>query len=189
MMYAVVAPGFQNIYSNWKDVERVAALYPYPKWAKFQNEEDAIAWLKRNKYGWKLSGVNKYGSTFNSLYIDAQYRISDTFVQYVFDCSRIGNIRIDKPDVTCEYDGTRVNVRADNVYLSNESIGGHMSAIYVLLDLLGPYLDVNILLPYYAIFYALTSYTGTGSRPVCVVRECIKSRLGEVSYTLKMERL
>ena len=62
-MYAVVAPGFSCVYSSWSDVERIKALYPYPKWCKCNTETEAQAWIKRNSYSNKLSSIYNYGNT------------------------------------------------------------------------------------------------------------------------------
>ena len=62
-MYAVVAPGFSCVYSSWSDVERIKALYPYPKWCKCSTETEAQAWIKRNSYSNKLSSIYNYGNT------------------------------------------------------------------------------------------------------------------------------
>lgn len=188
-MYAVVAPGFSCIYTSWADVERVKALYPYPKWYKTFSEDDAHQWIKRNSYGWSLHGVYNYGNTFEDMYIDAKYSIGTDCVYYVFDCSRVGTIRLNVPNALVEYKGTKIFVKLLNIKLSNESVAGHMSAIHNLLNILGPYLDVNIELPYYSLFYCLSSYTRGNSRPITLVKDLISNRLGEVAYSLKMENL
>lgn len=188
-MYAVVAPGFSCVYTNWADVERIKALYPYPKWYKCSNEEDAYRWIKRNTYGWTLHEVYNYGNTFKQLYVDAKYKIGKDCVFYVLDCSRVGRIRIHHPTALIEYKGDKIFIRLPNITLSEEAIAGHMSAIYNLLLIVGDYLDINITLPYYSLFYCLSSYTRGNSRPVMLVRELISNRLGAVAYSLKLEHL
>lgn len=185
-MYAVVAPGFSNVYSSWKDVERIKKLYPYPKFAKFQNEEDAYEWIKRNRYGTRLSRIYNYGDNFDDLYIDAKYKIGDGCVYYVLDVSRMGNIRIKADDALIEYKGSKIYIKYPSLKVSNESISGHISIIYNLLSILGDYVDVNIELPYYSIFYALTSYEGGKVRSIQLTKDLINSRMGSVAYSLKM---
>ena len=40
MPYAVIVPGMSRVFKRWSDVERIIALYPYPKYRKFETEEE-----------------------------------------------------------------------------------------------------------------------------------------------------
>ena len=71
--------------------------------------------------------------------------------------------------------------------MNNESLVGHISIVYNLLSILGDYVDVNIELPYFSIFYALTSYSGGKVRAIQLTKDLISTRLGAVAYSLKME--
>ena len=184
-MYAVVAPGFSCIYTNWSDVERIKALYPYPKWCKCRTEEEGQAWIKRNTYSNKLSGIYNYGNTLKNLYIDAKYRIASDCIYYVLDCRRIGHLRLHVEDVLVEYKGTTIYIKLPNIYVSNESVAGHMSAIHNLLKIIGDYVDINIELPYYSLFYCLTSYAKGNNRHIKLVKDLIDERLGAVALSLK----
>lgn len=187
-MYAVVAPGFSCTYTNWADVERIKALYPYPKWHKCTTPEDAQEWIRRNSYGHGLSRVYNYGNTLDNLCLYVQYKIFDSCIKYMVDCSSIGGIKIDAPGTVIKYQGTKIFIELQDIFVSNETIAGHMSAIYNLLQILGDYIDVNIELPYYSLFYGLTSYSKGNSRTVTIVKKAIEERLGAVAFSLKMDQ-
>ncbi len=186
-MYAVVAPGFSCVYSNWADVERIKRIYPYPKWCKCRTEVEANEWIRRNTYGHKLSRVYNYGNTLKNMFIYVTYRICEDCVYYVLDCSRVGHVRLHNPNILVEYKGDKIYVKLSDIFLSNETISGHMSAIYNLLQFVGDYIDLNIELPYYALFYSLTSYTRGNSRTIATVKNAIEERLGEVAFSLDMK--
>lgn len=186
-MYAVVAPGLSCIYTNWSDVERIKALYPYPKWYKCQSEEEAHAWIKRNSYSRNLSRVYNYGNTFPNLHVDAKYMIFNDSIRYVLDCSKIGHIRIHAEGVLTEYKGSKIYVILPNIFVSNETVAGHMSAIHNLLQIVGDYVDINIELPYYSLFYCLTVYSRGNNRHIQLVKDLIAGRLGAVALSLKLE--
>lgn len=189
MYYAIVAPGISGVYSEWSAVERIKSLYPYPKFAKFTYESDAYDWLRKNKYSDKKFGVYNYGNTFNDKYINVKYKICDNCVYYKLNCKRLGRLRVDDiQDAVIEYKGNEILIRIDNMNLSNESVVGHMSAIYNLLDIIGPYVDVNILVDYYAVFYCLTGYSGN-DRYITIVRDKIKERLCEVAVSYDFKNL
>lgn len=186
-MYAVVAPGMNCIYSNWADVERIKSLYPYPKWCKCSSEAEAQAWIKRNSYNSKLSRVYNYGNTFKDLYVDVKYRIASDCIYYVLDCKRIGRLRLHTEDILVEYKGNKIYVKLPNTLVSNETVAGHMSAIHNLLQIVGDYVDVNIELPYYSLFYCLTVYSKGNNRHIQLVKNLMNERLGAVALSLKLE--
>lgn len=186
-MYAVVAPGISTIYTNWKDVERIKTLYPYPKWAKVYSEQEANEWLRRNTYGTGLHTITKYGNTIDNLYVDTKYKIFSDCLTIVYDISKLGNVRLPDTRNIVAYMGDKIHVKVPDIYLSNESISGHMSAIYNVLNLLGDIVDVNIELPYYSIFYSLTGYSKGNQRAVVTVQELIRNRQGAVSYTMRLK--
>ena len=188
-MYAVVAPGFSCIYTNWKDVERIKALYPYPKWCKCNSEEEARKWIDRNSYGKMLRSIYNYGNTFKNLYIDAKYQISTDCVYYILDCKRIGKLRIPADGILVEYRGSKIYIKLPNIRLSNESIAGHMSAVHNLLQMIGPYVDINLEVPYYSIYYCLAVYSRGNNRYVSMVRSLIDQRVGAVGVTLKLNNI
>jgi hypothetical protein len=89
-------------------------------------------------------------------------------------------------DALVEYKGNKIFVKIPNIYLSDELLSGHMSAIHNLLNLIGEFIDVNIVIPNYAVFYALTSYDKGNNRVVQLTRDAISKRLCKVAFTLKM---
>lgn len=188
-MYAVVAPGISAVYTNWRDVERIKSLYPYPKWQRVDSEAAAKEWLRRNTYGWGLKTVNKYGNTLNNLYIDAKYKIFSDYLGIVYDTSRVGQVRIPETRNIVAYIGDKIHVKIPDIYLSEESITGHMSAIYNVLNLVGDIIDINIELPNYSIFYSLTSYSKGNLRSISTVRDTVRNRQGAVSYTIQLKEL
>lgn len=188
-MYAVVAPGLSCVYTNWRDVERIKKLYPYPKWVKVDSEEAAREWLKRNTYGHNLSTINKYGNTLDDLYVDAKYKIFKDCLCLVYDTSRVGEIRLPKSRNLIEYKPGKIYVRIPDIYLSEESIVGHMSALFNLFKTVGDIVDVNVELPNYSIFYCLTGYSKGNQKSIFTVQNLIRNRQGAVSYSVKLKYL
>lgn len=184
-MYAVIAPGFSCIYTNWQDVERIKALYPYPKFCKCNTEAEAADWIQRNKYARRLDGIYNYGNTFENFYIDVKYKIAADCVYYTVDTSRIGRMRLDVPNALIEYKGNKIHMKCMNIHVSNETLAGHLSVIYNILQIVGPYVDVNLELEYYALYYALTIYSKGNNRSVAAVRNLLAERFGATAISLK----
>ena len=184
-MYAVIAPGFSCIYTNWQDVERIKALYPYPKFCKCNTEAEAADWIQKNKYARRLDGVYNYGNTFDDFYVDVKYKIAPDCVYFVLDISRLGRLRLNIPDALIEYKGNKIYVKCPNIHVSNETLAGHLSVIYNILNMIGPYVDINLELEYYALYYALTIYSKGNNRSVSAVRKLLSERLGATAISLK----
>lgn len=185
-MYAIVAPGFSAVYDDWKSVERIKSLYPYPKWTKCSDAKSGYDWIKRNAYGKHFDRIYNYGDTFNDLYAYVKYKIMPDCIYYIIDTKRIGHIRIMSDVALVEYKGDKVLIKYPDIYLSSESISGHMSVIYNLLQMLGPYIDINIEVPYYSIFYCLALYSEDKNRYVTMVRNLMDSRVAKVAVSLDM---
>lgn len=185
MIYAVVAPGYSLVTKDWGMVERAKALYPYPKWRKCYSEVEAQLFIRKNYVPRPVRMIYNYGDTFKDLYIDASYRIGKDRLFFEFNTERVGRLKLSNPNVIVEYAGKMVYVRMPDIYLSELSISSHMSAIYNMLMTLGPNVDVNIRVNYFAVYYALTSYSGTKIRSIDVTKEYINSRLCKVAYTLE----
>ena len=185
MIYAVVAPGYSLVTKDWAQVERVRALYPFPKWKKCYSEEEANLVVKKNYVNTPVRIINNYGDTFRELYVDAWYSIRPDSVCYVFDVSRVGQLKIESDNLIVEYGAGKIYARLPNIILSEESLGGHMSAIYNLLIILGDYVDVNIHVDYFSVFYALTNYKGGRVRSISVTKNLISSRICKCAFTLK----
>lgn len=185
MIYAVVAPGYSLVTTDWGKVERVRLLYPYPKWRKCYSEGEAQSFIRKNYVARPVKMIYNYGDTFKDLYIDASYRIGSGCLFFEFDTKRVGRLKLCNPNVVVEYSGSLVYVRMSDIYLSEVSISSHMSAIYNMLTTLGPNVDVNVHLNYFAVYYALTGYAGNRIRSVDVTKSYINSRLCKVAYTLE----
>lgn len=184
-MYAITAPGYSSIVTNYKEVEKIKAIYPYAKFAKFTREEDAQLFLKRNSNPHEFANLFNYGNTFDKFFIYAKYRILNDGVYYVLDLTRIGSVRIFAKDAIIEYKGYKTYVKMGNVNISDKSISGHLTAIYNLLEIIGENFDVNIEIPNFSVFYALTAYSKGNSRAVNLTRKMIQERICEVAFTLR----
>lgn len=182
--YAIVAPDFETVTNDYKVVERVKALYPYPKWKLCKTEAEAVDFVQRNRYRRRARQLYNYGTTFKDMYIDAKYIIFPNSVFYVLDTKRVGHLRIECPDALIEYHSNIINIRIDNTNLSADTIAGNMSAIHHLLSIVGDYVDLNILLPNYSVFYSLTYYNKGRNRAVSITQDAIRQRVCKVAYTL-----
>lgn len=185
MYYAVTAPGFNATYTDWHMVERARVFYPFLKWKKTYTPEQATLFINQNKCNSRVNLIYNYGDTFKELYITASYEILDDSVEYILDTRNMGSIRLHNPDYIIEYKMNKIRAILPNIKLSADSIASHMSAIFNLLQLVGGYVDVNLVVPNYSVFYALAFYQGDRQRSITFVQQYINTRFSKVGYTLK----
>lgn len=183
MPYGVVAPGLSNVYEDYKSVERIKSLYPYPKFRKFNTDEAAWEFVRRNKNKHEFSSVYKYGDTFDNLCISMEYFIGKDSIYFNFRTSKIGYIKIISDRAEVENRANIITATIKNIELNNEMITSHLITIYHGLQLIGDFIDVDVTVPDHSIFYTLMTYNGN-SRVINRVLEQIRNRKGKLSVSL-----
>lgn len=185
MFYGYVGPDIKTVFDSFKPIERLKIIYPYSSFRKFKYESDAWEWVRCKHTKKAITSVNKYGNIFKLHCVDVDYIITEEYTYYNIHTDRLGYVHIDNdnPDILVNNCVDNIMVRI-KISLNNDLILSHLVAIYQILELLGPFIDVNLILPNHSIFYALTSYTGK-QRRITKVLKYIENRKGNVAYTLK----
>lgn len=183
MPYAVIAPGIHTVYDDYSSVERIMALYPYPKFRKFSDEKLAWEFVRRHENKHAYTYINKYGDTFNKHFVKMEYFIGENSVYYNFRTQNLGYIKIISDKALVENRANLIKAELKNTSLNNEMITGHLIAIYHGLSLIGEFIDVDVTVPDHSIFYALMTYKGS-NKVILRVLEQIRNRMGKLSVTM-----
>lgn len=186
MPYAVVVPGISNVFNNWNDVANLITLYPHPKYRKFKTTEECWEFVKRYTNKRIYHDLNKYGDTFNNLYVSMEYFIQEDKVYYNFHTKKIGYISIEPRDenVTIANRNGTIKAILHNIYLNDDVISNHLIAIWHGLMIIGDLVDIDVKVPDHSIFYALMTYTGE-NKTIKRVRTYIDERAAKVSVSMK----
>lgn len=184
-MYAFVASGIQTVVRTPGQLESLIAVYPYPKFAKVANEDEARAWIRAHQridYGYN---IDNYGDTANYGYVDAEYKILTDSVKYHISTDKLGYIRVESSEVVLvDSRQDSLNIVVKGLKLNNDLIAHHVIAIQRLLNIMGEYVDVNVHVPDMSIYLALTKYTG--KHPIITsTQKFVKARLGGFAITVK----
>lgn len=183
-MFAVVANGMQYICKTPRQLDCICAIYPYPKFKKVRNKDEAYAWLKQNSRSVASSSFSNYGDTAKSGYAVVEYFISDNTIYANIFTENIGFIKIPPTEgVAIDNRTDLIKVKIKNIVLDDMVINHHILAIRRLLKLLGDFVDVNIKLPDMSIYLALTKYRGENYMIQAAQKE-IRQRLGGVSFSV-----
>lgn len=186
MPYAVVVPGISTVFDNWADVERICALYPYPKFRKFTTREECWEFVKRHTSKKVYTDIYKYGDTFDNLYVTIEYFICEDKVCYNFKTKKIGYLTVECSDPNVHFTNRNGVIKAtlSDIRLNDDLITSHVIAIWHGLKIIGDYVDVDIKVPDHSVFYALTTYKGR-NRAINRVRDFIDNRIAKVSLSMK----
>lgn len=186
MPYAVIVPGINTVLNDWAEVERLCALYPYPKFRKFRTAEECWEYVKRHTSRRLYTDIVKYGDTFDNLYVTMEYFICEDRVCYNFKTKKFGYISVEcrDPNVKCINKNGVIKVIMSDIHLNDDLINSHMIAIWHGLRIIGEYIDVDIKVPDHSIFYTLMSYKGQ-NRTINRVKNYIDGRLAKVSVSMK----
>ena len=186
MPYAVMVPGINTVYETWAEVERIAVLYPYPRFRKFKTTEECWEYVRRHTAKKVYRDVNKYGETFKDMYVRMEYFIRPGRVCYNFFTKKIGYIAIENndPNISVTNRSGSIKVVLNEIYLNDDLISNHLIAIWHGLRIIGTMIDVDIQVPDHSIFYALMTYKGK-NKTITRVREYIDRRPAKVSVSLR----
>lgn len=186
-MYVFIANGYKGIIESKQVLDVMASIYPYPKFRKVRTKQDALNFLSRYDRGEVQPNFDTYGDTdkyYGYAKIDYVIDKDDLFV--TIDTSKVGFIRICNStmlDTVIDNRPTMIRIRISGIKLNEDLISDHCVAITTILELLGGFVDVNIIIPDISIYLALTRYSGDNY----IIKECqevIRNRLGGVSLTI-----
>lgn len=191
MWYAIVANGLERVTQDYNEIEQTKRLYTFPKFTKHATYESACEWIKRHHYSTPIKFIENYGSTVKRFTVKVSYKIGKNCVFYKIDTKDIGTVSLPTRNLPylIESDGMIFRIKCEDMNLSNITISGHMSAIKRLLDIVGEFIDLNLELDNYCIFYCLTMYDKGKNADVANVRSRIHDRLGSVAFTYGMENI
>jgi len=183
MFYCIIAHEGSLLTENPEEFRKYRKLYLYPKVACFREREKAEQFMQRYKRA-TIQYINHYGSV-GHFYVDMHYNIGHNCVRYKFETHSIGDVTIIPPNEN--YHVEKVDggftVVVTSINLSTETLAGHYAAIGTGLKLLGDYVDVDLHIPMFGVYYSLTLYDRHDSVTVREFLSTIEERIGKCSYT------
>lgn len=186
-MYALVANGIATICSNYRQLQALISLYPYPKFQKCSTMEEARRWLRVHARGIRSVSFDNYGDTATTGYVTVCYRIVPNGICYDLDTRLIGYIKVHAGDGALVR-GSRdtIHIEVLDVELDNALIVHHLLAIRRILRILGGFVDVNLVVPDISIYLAIRQYAGK-NYVIKGLQHMIAQRLGALSITIREE--
>lgn len=185
--YGFVSPGIRIITANYDDIRDLIDIVQYPKFMKFRTKDEAIKFVADNTMEFRLQRLKKYGECFDNLYATVEYFISGTSVYYNVFTDRLGNVDLSDTIVDDSMIVERRNgllmIEIKEINLDNNLIMSHAIAIQKILEILGTFIDVELVIPNHSIYYLINSYSGD-YRPYRRVIDFINSRKGRLCLTM-----
>lgn len=190
MWYAIVGPGLKTVSKDWKRIEELSKIFPYCKYRKFPTEEACWRFIAENARSYSDLSLYKYGNTFERPFIRFKYFMKDNKAYFTFNKEHFGTIRlITDEDCLVEYQQKCVTVLYTNGEEYNpDLILHHLQVIQLGVEMLGDFVDVDIVVPNYSIYYALTIYSGDND-DIKFIIDLLKSRMGQYSITLNNKKV
>lgn len=185
-MYAFVGNGFQGIVKTQEALQVLLSLYPYPKFRKQSTEEEARKWLSINSRKYNNFKRDHYGDCCDTGFAKVEYFIYDGCLFYNIFTDKVGRLLVEAKDsdtsILRSPDNIAIKIKDTN--LKEQLITHHCIALLKVLTLIGPYIDVDLVLPDMSILLAITAYTGSAYL-IRSLQKTIKERIGGVSYTIR----
>lgn len=185
MFYGFVGGHIKNVYKDWKMVEKLALIYPYASYRKFRHESEAWDWVSRRGSRRVTDSVVRYGNLFKNHYVTIEYFIDKTSVFYNIKTGKLGYVKLfsNDPTLVIENRTSLIMVEITGLELNPALIQSHLIAIQNILQILGPFVDAEVIVPNHGVFYAVTHYTGE-ARYIKRILDFLKRRTGNVAWTL-----
>ena len=185
MYYAVIANGKASVCQSHKQLDAITAIYPYPKVRKFRELGEAREWLAANARCSYDTRIKHYGSTSAAGFIGITYKILEHGIDYVLDTSSLGYVYCSPlPGFAVDVRYNTMHVVCNDVKLNDDIIEHHIIAVYRILKLIGPFVDVDITVPDISVYLAMVKYTGRNYN-IRKLRDLLSARAGGVSYTVE----
>ncbi len=187
-MYAFISNEYRTTVNSQRQLDFLLSIYSYPKFKKCDSMVEARQWFAEQDRAFIKNTDIKYGHKDNAAYVSIEYFIADNNVYYNVRTDNFGYIRFyDLPDnvkQSVSYD--LIKLKLCNIVLNDVMISHHCIAIENILKILGPYMNVELVLPDISVYLACVKYTGKNFA-IRRVKRVIGERLGEVYYKIKYE--
>lgn len=187
-MYAAIGSGKTKICNTMAELNQFKTIYPYVKSKFVMTEQEGLEWIRRNQRELYNSRVKHFGSaTPQGGYISIEYFIDGKNLYYNLRLSEFGKTRIlPDPENGLLVDNRKdlIKVKILNTPLDNMIIAHHCIAVQRILNVIGEYADVDVLVPDMSVYIAFTTYNGKDAT-IKRIQRSIRTRLGGVSFTVK----
>lgn len=181
--YALVAPDITGIYNTFDELAEVIKYTPYPSFRKFYKKEEAILFIQTHRARKDFGSLNGYGNIIVPLSVTINYYIGLNYLYFNVLKENFMYLKISSSDKTVAIDNREDCIKIiQKVNLNPNKLSNHIIAIYNILQIVGPLLDINLIIPTNGIFYVLEMYKGV--KPIIVrTQRLLQERLGAIGYT------
>lgn len=185
-MYAFIADEYKTVVSTQRQLDFLLGIYNKPKFKKVDTIAEAKKFWSENEKSTISSDVIRYGGANKFSYITVEYFIADNNIYVNLRTKHFGFVKLSNlpNNVKQEVSFDLIKLKICNVILDNSLIAHHCLAICNIIRLLGPYMNLEIILPDISVFLALTKYTGKNPM-IKKTKNELGSRFGYTYYTIK----
>lgn len=177
-MYCIVANSFSGIVRTQAELDALSSVLPFPKYRRFDTEEECLAFLHSNK---RTHIDAKHVNIIPEGCLVATFIVNEGKLFASIDITKVGDVSIQQNStVKIQRHSTYISVIAE-LPTKVDSILQQVDAIAIILRSVGNFVNINIKLNDISTYLALTRYTGSNTI-IRSVQNTIQSRLGNVFF-------
>lgn len=193
MWYGLVNREKGWVTEKWPEARDWMAIRPYSSCRKFKLEEDAWAFVhkKQNRItGDRVCSIRRFGNTNEKFLFEVSYFILEDGTVYA-NIKRPNNVKVrivtedEDTNVTVRYTSTMIVLIIYKLDLNRDSVKHQAIALYHVLRLLGPLVDVDLEVKDLSLFHVIFHYSGNRVREYMKLRKIIADRVGGVSVSVE----
>lgn len=187
-MYAFISNEYRTIINSQRQLDFLLSIYSYPKFKKVETTEEAQRWFNEQERVHIKSKTIRYGAKNKTSYVSVEYFIADDCIFYNIRTDNFGFIKLTKLPENVKQDARYdlIKLKVCDVSLDDSKISSNCIAIENVLRILGPYLNIELVVPDISIYLACVRYTGK-SFVISRVKNIINSRYGKTYYKINCE--
>lgn len=187
-MWAFITDSFRSVVSTQRELEFLIGVYPYATWKKVSDVAEAKRFWAQNEQKYFSTDAIFLGTKDKVGYIRIEYFIANNNIYANIDTRHFGFIKLKNvpKNVIQEASYDMLRLKIQNIVLDDAIISHHCIAILNIMQLFGPYLNMEIMVPDISVYLALTKYTGTNYN-IKKMRTKLDGHLGKIYWTIKGE--
>ena len=185
-MFAFISNEYKAVVNTQRQLDFLIGIYSFPNFCRVDSIEEAKVFWAQNERKNFNSEIARYDSREKVAYVTVEYFIADNNIYINLSTKNFGFIRFKNlPDnIKVEHSYDLIKFKICNVILDNSLIAHHCISISNILKILGPYVNIEFILPDISVYLALTRYTGT-NYIIKKAKNELASRCGSVYYSVK----
>ena len=185
-MWAFISDNYKCVVSTQQKLDLLISFFPRSNFKRIEDMKEARDFWKFAEKKFFSTDIVKLSHKSKYAYLTIEYFIDNNNIYINMITKNLGFIKFSNlpSNISQEVSYDLLKLKISNVVLDDSLIAHHCVAICNILRLIGPLVNVELILPDVSVYLALTKYEGKNFE-ILRTRSELESRLGNVYFSFK----